>query len=154
MKIILILLSFLFLTDSNLLHQDTLLKVDENGKIIGLPKEFGIAEFDLDRKYLRINDKEIVFPRCMNYYFNIHKKPNIKLLASWYHSKDIMPYYLNFDISQQNENFGYNILVNLETLELIYINISIEQGTTTYNHKIQLEEYCLDEYKNGINTLK
>jgi len=44
-------------------------------------------------------------------------------------------------------------LVDLETLELIYVEVSIEQGNTTYNHRIELDEHCLTEYKSGINTL-
>ena len=54
---------------------------------------------------------------------------------------------------QKNKYYGYTILVDLETLELIYVNISIEQGTTTYNHRIELDERCLTEYKNGIKKL-
>jgi hypothetical protein len=154
MKTLLILISFIFITNSSVVHQDTILRIDENGNIIGLPKEFGITKFDLSKKYLRIKDKEIVLPSCMNYYFDIHEKPKLKLSASWYHSKDIMPYYLNFDISQKNKDFGYTILIDLETLEIIDIEVSINQGNSTYNHEIKLDEYCLNEYKNGIKTLK
>src|SRR5690606_9093006 len=125
MKALLIVISFLFLTDSNLMHEDTPLQIDKNGNIIGLPKEFSPAKFDLDKKYLRINDTEIVFTDCLNNYFNDHEKPKLNLSASWYHSKDIMPYYLNFDISQKNVDYGYTILVDLETLELIYVRKSI-----------------------------
>lgn len=153
MKVFLILISFLFLTNSNVMHQDTPLQIDKNGNIIGLPKEFRDAKFNLEKGYLKIKDKEIIFPRCINYYFDIHEKPKLNLSASWYHSKDIMPYYLNFDISEKNKDYGYTILVDLETLELIYVEISIEQGNTTYNHRIELDEYCLTEYKGGIKTL-
>lgn len=153
MKTLLILISFLFLTNSNPIHQDTPLQIDKKGNIIGLPKEFSSAKFDLEKGYLKIKDKEIIFPRCLSYYFDIHEKPRLNLSASWYHSKDIMPYYLNFDISEKNKDYGYTILIDLETLELIYVNISIEQGTSTYNHRIELDETCLTEYKNGIKTL-
>ena len=153
MKTLLILISFLFLTNSNVMHQDRILKLDENGNIIGLPKEFSPAKFDLNKKILRINDKEIVFPKCLNYYFEEHKNPKLNLSASWYHSKEIMPYYLNFKISDKSVNYGYTILVDLETLELIYVNKSITKGNTTYNPEIELEEKCLTEYKSGIRTL-
>lgn len=154
MKTLLILISFLFLTGSNVMHQDTPLQIDTNGNIIGLPKEFSPAKFDLDKKYLRIKDKEIVLPNCLNYYFNEHEKSKLNLFASWYHSKDIMPYYLNFDISQENVNYGYTILIDLETLELIYVSKSITEENSIYYPKIELEEQCLAEYKNGIKTLK
>ena len=153
MKTLLIIISFLLLSDSSLMHQDIPLQIDKNGNIIGLPKEFSPAKFDLDNKYLRINDKEINFPNCLNFYFNEHKKPKLNLSASWYHSKDIMPYYLNFDVSQENVNYGYTILVDLETLELIYVRKSIGEENTVYNLKIELEERCRAEYQNGIKII-
>ncbi len=144
----------MIISDSNVLHQGTPLEIDEHGNIIGLPKKFGESKFDLDKNYLKINDKEIVFPYCLSYYFDIHEKPELNLFASWYHSKDIMPHYLHFDIFQKNGNFGYAILINLETLELINVQICIIQDNTIYSHEIKLEDYCLDEYRKGIKVLK
>jgi hypothetical protein len=154
MKALLIVISLLFLTDTSRMHQDTPLQIDKNGNIIGLPKEFRPAKFDLEKKYLRLNDKEIVFPACLNKYFNEYEKPKLNLSSSWYHSKDVMPYYLNFDVSQKNVNYGYTILVDLETLELIYVRKSIKKGNTVYSPEIELEKQCLDEYKNSIKILK
>lgn len=153
MKTLLILISFLFLTNSDVMHQDTPLQIDKNGDIIGLPKEFSTAKFDLNKKILRINDKEVVFPKCLNYYFEEHKNPKLYLSASWYHSKEIMPYYLNFFISDKSVNYGYTILVDLETLELIYVEKPRTEGNTTYNPEVYLGEKCLTEYRNGIKTL-
>ena len=153
MKTLLILISFLFLTNSNVVHQDTPLQIDKKGNLIGLPKEFSPSKFDLHEKKLRINDKEIVFPKCLNYYFEEHKNPKINFLASWYHSKEIMPYYLIINIHDNDVNYGYKILVDLETLDLIYLNKFIREGNTTYNPKVELSEECLTEYKSGIKTL-
>jgi hypothetical protein len=136
------------------IHQDRILKIDDNGNIIGLPKEYGPSKFDLNRKYLRIKDHEIVIPKCISYYFDIYERPKLRLSASWYHSKNIMPYYLNFDISQRDEKHGYKMLVNLETLELIYIQISNTQGNSTYSHQIKVDNVCLDEHKKAIKVLK
>jgi len=153
MKTLFILISFLFLTNEDVIHQDTRLQIDNNGNIIGLPKQFNPAKFDWNKKKLRINNKEIIFPKCMNYYFEKNKNNKLNLSASWYHSKDIMPYYLNFDISDKSENYGYTILIDLETLELIYINKSITEGNTTYNPKVELGKKCLTEYKKRIKIL-
>ena len=64
------------------------------------------------------------------------------LSASWYHSKETMPYYLSIIINGENENDYFEILVDLETLELI-----------TQPWQTKLNEECLIEYKNGIKTL-
>ena len=152
MKTFLILISFLFLTDSTLFHQDRILQIDKSGNIIGLPKKFSPAKFDLDKKKLRIKDKEIIFPECISKYFEQHENPKLNLLASWYHSKNIMPYYLNFEISDRSVNYGYKILVDLETLELIYVNKTIRKGNSIHNPRIDLEKGCLTEYNNRIKT--
>jgi hypothetical protein len=118
-----------------------------------LPKQFSPAKFDWNKKKLRINDKELIFPKCMSYYFEHHKNTKLNLSASWYHSKDIMPYYLNFDISDMSVKYGYTILIDLETLELIYINKSIRKGNSTYYPEVELGKKCLTEYKKGIKIL-
>ncbi|WP_298500429.1 hypothetical protein [uncultured Algibacter sp.] len=153
MKTLLILISFLFLPNSNAMHKDTLLQIDKNGNIIGLPKEFSPAKFDLTKKTLRIKDKEIIFPECVSNYFEQHQNPQITLLASWYHSKKIMPYYLTFDISDISVNYGYKIFVDLETLELIYMNKTIREGNRIHIPRIELKKECLTEYNNRIKTL-
>ena len=153
MKILLILMSFLFLTNTDVVHQDTRLQIDNKGNIIGLPQQFHRAKFDWNKKTLRIKSREVIFPKCMNYYFEKNKKTKLDLSASWYHSKEIMPYYLNFDISDESVNYGYTILIDLETLELIDINKSIKKGNTTYNPKVEMGKKCLTEYKKGIKIL-
>jgi len=148
MKILLTIISFLI--NSEVIHQDTPLQIGRNGDIIGLPNEFSPAKFDTSKKRLRIRNRIIVFPECITDYFEEHKEPKLNLSASWYHSKDIMPYYLNFDISDKSVNYGYTILVDLETLDLIYVVKATTEGNSTYNQELDLDKNCLDEYKNGI----
>jgi hypothetical protein len=150
MKTLLILISFLFLCSSDVMHQDTPLQIDDNGYIVGLPDKFSPAKFDKIEKVLRIRNRILVLPECITDYFEKHKNPKLSLSASWYHSKDIMPYYLNFDISDKKVNYGYNILVDLETLELINVEKSTEKGNSIYYEEIELDINCLNEYKNGI----
>lgn len=154
MKVLLILISILFLSDSKTFHKDSPLQVDNNGNIKGLPKEFVSAKFNLDEKYLRLNDKEIIFPDCLANYFTVHKKPNLYLFASWYHSKKTMPYYIGFDISQLDIDYKYTILIDLEKLELICIEKTIKEGNGWNLERIELDAQCKTEYKNRIKTLK
>ena len=150
MKTFLILVSLLFFTNTDVVHQDTPLQIDKNGDIIGLPNKYGPAKFDKSEKVLRIRNRILVFPECITEYFEERKNPKLRLSASWYHSKDIMPYYLNFDISDDETNYSYNILVDLETLELIYVNKQIQKGNSYHNKELELSENYLTEYKNGI----
>ena len=150
MKTFLILISFLFLINTDVVHQDTPLQIDKNGDIIGLPNEYSPARFDKTEKILRIRNRILVFPECVTKYFEEHKNPKLNLSASWYHSKDIMPYYLNFDISDNKTNYSYTVLVDLETLELIYVKKVTRKGNSFFNKEIELNESCLNEYRNGI----
>jgi len=153
MKTILIVLTFLFLGNPKSFHQDTPLKIDKNGNIVGLPKQYGPAKFDLATKRLRIKDREVVFPKCLQYYFEQHQNPKVYLSASWYHEKRILPHYLNFRIVEKNVNYEYSMLINLETLALIEVQKSTIEGNTIYAPKVELEQKCLTDYKNGISMV-
>src|SRR5688500_12501137 len=154
MKCLFIIISFVIMSGTNSVHRDTLLKIDNNGNVVGLPKEYSPSKFVIEKNYLRIKDKAIFLPKCVNYYFRILEKPDLRLSASWYHSKDVMPYYLNFDISQKDKDYGYRVLIDLETLKLIYVKVSIKQGDTTYDHTIKLDDSCLNEYEKSIKAMK
>ena len=153
MKTFLILISFLFLNNSDVLNKDTSLQLEKNGNIIGLPKNFSPANFDINKKKLRINNKEIVFPKCLQFYFDEQKNSKLDLSASWYHSKETMPYYLSFNIVNKKGNKGCKILVNLETLELIHIYKFKRNRSGESNTFIELDEKCLTDYKDNIKTL-
>ncbi|WAC39024.1 hypothetical protein [Pedobacter sp. SL55] len=154
MKILLVFLTFLFVYFPNSFHQDTQLKLDKVGNIIGLPKQYGPAKFDLAAKRLRIRDREVVFPKCLQYYFEQHQNPKVYLSASWYHEKRILPYYLNFRIVDKRVNYEYGMLINLETLELIEVSQSTTEGNTIYSPKIELGEQCLAAYKKAVKVVK
>ena len=150
MKTFLILFSFLLLTNRDVIHKDTPLQIDKNGNIIGLPNEYSPAKFDQAEKILQIRNRIIVFPKCITEYFEENKNAKLNLSASWYHSKDIMPFYLNFEISDYSTNYSYSILINLETLELIKVYKMTRKGISFINEKIELDKKCLNKYKNGI----
>jgi len=153
MKIFLTLISFLFLANLNTVHQDRILKIDKNGNIIGLPKKFMPAQFDLNKNRLRIHDKEIIFPKCVSTYFKEHKNPKLLLTASWYHQKSPLPYYIHFQITDDSVDYGYNILIDLETLELIYIHKTSSAENTTSDSGVDVGEECLTEYKKAIKNV-
>ena len=156
MKTLLIFISIIFLTFSNfekMNHEDTPLIIDYKGTIIGLPEKFSPATFDVDSKTLAVKDKSISFPECFLFLFGEKSKADIRLSASWYHDKEIMPYYLNFDINPINKNYGYSILIDIESLELINAYKVTYKGHISYNKKINLDDKCLNYYKKSIATL-
>jgi hypothetical protein len=156
MRTLLIFISIIFITNSNfesINHKDTPLTIDDKGIILGLPDEFSPATFDVNSKTLVIKDKRITFPECFLFLFGKKSKADIRLSASWYHDKEIMPYYLNFHINPINKNYGYSILIDLETLELINAYKVTYKGHISYNKTINLDDKCLNYYKKSIATL-
>jgi len=152
MKILLVFISFLFLGSSNVLHQDTILKIDKHGNLLGLPKKYSPAKFDLAAKKLRIKDKEVVFPECVSKYFDRSFHSKVVLSASWYHETRFLPYYLNFRIGEDNAK-GYTILINLETLELIYVNKHLVIRDTIQDSEVDLGQQCSAAYRSAIKTV-
>ena len=69
MKTLLVALSFISFYNVTSIHEDTPLTIDSKGNIVGLPKGYGVAKFDSKAKVLRINNKQMVFPKCVSHYF-------------------------------------------------------------------------------------
>lgn len=145
--------AMLLLMGSGSMHQDRWITIADDGELKGLPRKFKPASFNLSEKKLRIKNKEVVFPQCLAQYFDEFKNPELTLTASWYHSKETLPYYINFDISDDTENHSYHILIALETLDLIHVKKSRVEGKTTYLKKIELDSECSNAYKEAIIQL-
>lgn len=153
MKLTLIVALFCLISNFSEIHQDTSLDIDKNGKIIGLPKEYGDTIFKIDKQYLKIQDKEIFIPDCLMWYFNVDNNHELKLSASWYHSKELMPYYLKFQILPKISDFGYQILIDLESLELIEVEKVITNKNSTVFEEIKLNDKCYSSYANNIKLI-
>ncbi len=113
MKTLLIAILIPVLSFTERLHEDTILKVDKEGEIIGLPKNYQPAKFDFDKKYLRIKNNEIVFPKCLDMYFEDVEIDKIYLSASWYHVSffdDPLPPYLYIEFPKEESNNKLDLL--------------------------------------------
>lgn len=154
MKILLIIISLLSLSYSIPDHQDTPLEVDKSGNIIGLPEKYQSAKFDFDTRYLRINDAEVTFPDCFEPYFKGSNDNLVYLSASWYHNPEIVPFYLIMELVQEDEEYVYSLMINLETLDFIHL----QKVTRTENYvsypEVELEKECTEDYKSDIIKLK
>ena len=154
MKFSILVISLLFLCNSAPDHQDTPLTVDSNGEITGLPDKFLPAKFDLNDRYLRIKDSELKFPDCLEQYFANTNKSQVYLSASWYHSKEKLPYYLNMEFEQENEDYIFSLLLNLETLELMEARKIIRKETYGELIEIDLSKKCLEEFQVKTKKIK
>ena len=152
MKLLLMFFTAILLTATKADHQDTPLELKEDGTILGLPERFEPAKIDLSEKYLRINNHEVFFPPCLNQYLSHKTTTNLRLSGSWYHSKEIMPYYLNVQLTHGDEKHFYSILFDLETLNLIEAREYFNDGNSYYYPEIKLDSLCLANYHGLIKT--
>ncbi|WP_299715260.1 hypothetical protein [uncultured Tenacibaculum sp.] len=154
LKILLVVISLFSFNNTEVVHRDTPLKLDGKGNIIGLPKQYKNPKFIVKDKKLSINNKTVIFPECLQQFFKSKEYYEIDLSASWYHYKDVIPYYLNFSISSDLAEYSYSILIDLDTLELISVSKNYMEGNRFYNPEIKLEKQCLSEYKSRIKNIE
>lgn len=105
-------------------HQDRLIKLSKDGKLEGLPGEYQPAWFDREKLILRIGQHQMVFPPALANLFPADRKYDLRLAASWYHSPDLLPPYLSFEIEMRGQKRGYNLLINLDSLAIIQAEVA------------------------------
>jgi hypothetical protein len=109
-------------------HQDRVLSLKE-GKLVGLPEEYLPAEYDVAKKKLRIRNHEMIFSSYLSSFFPEGNEYELKITASWYHERrDILPPYISFKIEPIGKDFSYNMLINLENLELINLFVEVRES--------------------------
>lgn len=127
-----------------LAHEDTPLQL-KAGVLVGLPKVFQPAGFDLDEKILTISGKKLQLPPVLERLFpdtsriDLFEEPHtfegipydLTFSASWYHGPSTLPPYLQIGIAPRNRDFRFEILVNIQSLELLEAEmiVSLSPGT-------------------------
>ena len=136
-------------------HQDRLLKLHENGFIEGLPEQYSPAFLDLETQTLRIGQRIVKLPNCMSHYYHSVKNPVVLLSASWYHSQKVLPYYKNYKVREIRQDYEYQSLLGLDSLEVIQTNIIIHGNNNSYRiHRLERDSSCLDEYEKAIELVE
>jgi hypothetical protein len=133
-------------------HVDKIITVEDN-KLIGLPEEFQPAELDLEAKRLRINNHEMILPDYLNSLLT--EEPNeLKITASWYHTASKLPPYLGFNIKPIDKDYDYRILLDLNSLEIVYfcINIQIDEERSRW-FEVDLDEDMKKRFRASIREI-
>lgn len=115
-----------FLPCSSLLaHSDTTVRL-EHKKLVGLPKQYTPAELDVNAFRLKIKDHEMEFSPLLKSFFDLPH--DLTLSASWYHESDILPPYLLLHILPKKKDFSFQLLINLDTLDLIEASVVLRNS--------------------------
>ncbi len=122
MRNIILFLSLIVLPFSGIAHEDTPLKLMADGRLIGLPEKYDAAYFDMESFSLCIGKKKIVVPECLTAYFENYQNYDVSFSASWYHDTELLPFYIHMELVSADEPYGYELLFNLETLEIFKVS--------------------------------
>lgn len=157
MKIILLLfLAFNHNIMNVLAHEDTPIRMENNGALVGLPEKYSPASFDSSGLILDVGNKIISIPDCVTRYFAGDRSPTFTFTASWYHDSELLPYYISLVVSSEQNQSYIQILFNLETLEIFEINkiqedVSVDGVSySLYFNAQEISENCKEEISNSI----
>jgi hypothetical protein len=135
-----------------LAHKDALIQL-KGTRLVGLPEKFAPAELDLKAGELRIGHCAMTFSPLLKSLFD--QPHELVVSASWYHDPKTLPPYICLHIKPQDKDFSYEILLNLETLELIEVSVTLrESATTTRRLPIALSDDQLRAIRSSIRTVK
>ena len=113
----------------------------KDGSIIGLPKKYSPASFDMNELSLSIGDKKLVFPNSLrellmydtsNASFDDairQMKPHpysYTFEATWDDLPKNIPPYIAITVRPKSKNAFYTLLIDMNKLEFIYADVSIE----------------------------
>ncbi|CAM4451175.1 hypothetical protein [Pseudoalteromonas maricaloris] len=113
-------LSFIFfsilISSAAFAHRDTGIKLQKSGQLIGFPKEYLPATFELENFALSIANNKLTLPECVSKFLVNNK---LSFSSSWYHTRSTLPPYFNIKASSYSQNIEYTFMLNMDTLELI-----------------------------------
>jgi hypothetical protein len=133
-------------------HEDTIIKL-KGTKLVGLPEQYAPAEFDRETFRLRIGRHERILPPLLQGFFE--EPHDLRFTASWYHDSQTLPLYIVIEIRPKNKDFHFELLLNLDTLELIETNVVLQLSkSTSQDLEIKMEADGKLKAPYAIRTLK
>ena len=142
----------LFWCNSLLAHEDTLIGL-ETKKLVGLPKEYTPAELDLKAFRIRIKDHAMAFSPLLKSFFD--QPYDLRISASWYHDRKILPPYLLLSIQPKTRHFRYELLLSLDTLALLQLSVVLQQSDLTTRHlAVALSDVEKEDISKSIKKIR
>ena len=132
-------------------HKDTGIKLDKSGQLIGLPKEYLPAKFELENFTLSIANNQLTLPECISKFLVNNK---LSFSSSWYHTRSSLPPYFNINASSYSQNIEYTFMLNMDTLELIdAYQLPLNRGTAGVRYSfepIELSVNCVKSIRGSL----
>ena len=144
-----------FTTAAVLGHEDTLIKL-RGTTLEGLPDKYSPADFNLKAKTLRIKNHEMRFSRFLSAFLEYDPPFDLVISASWYHQElSSLPPYILFHVKPRNRDFSYELLFNLDTLELIDATVTLQLSkSSTRDVSISVPDEVKKEIRKSIHEIE
>lgn len=142
-KTFLILIFHTFICTQAMAHQDTIIQVDKNGNMKGLPENYQPAKIDLENMAITIANTTFNMPPCVSKYFKNPESYELQVFSSWYHDSSILPPYINFKIIPKGKSWEYSLLFGLDDIKPIEFQVFTHPNELeTYFHPIEIGDQC------------
>src|SRR5688500_17134089 len=106
-------------------HSDARIEL-KHGALVGLPKKYAPAELNVKASRIRVGNHVMTFSPLLQSLFD--QPHNLEISASWYHDKQILPPYITLLVHPKKKDFSYQILLNLETLQLVELSVILRES--------------------------
>jgi hypothetical protein len=132
-------------------HEDTIIQL-RGTNLVGLPKNYSPAEFDTNTFRLRIGNHAMTFTPFLKSLFDAPH--DLRISGSWYHQRSTLPPYLLFHIQPKKKDFSYSILINMDTLDVIEVSVTLRESDSTSRHlQVALSEQQQEVIRKSIEKL-
>ncbi len=157
-------LTVVFFGQTGSAHQDRVITIDRDGSLVGLPVEYGSAKLQvsfatasnqagwtppISSVVLSLGKNRTQLPECLTRVLNSKSLNDIAISASWYHSEERLPYYLNVmfldpGYTVRDEAPGFRLLFNLRTAKLMRLEVMLLEHGGTIGRDLPLDvgELC------------
>ncbi|MGZ3661191.1 MAG: hypothetical protein ACXVB8_08925 [Bdellovibrionota bacterium] len=151
----------LLMTTQALANSDRIFSIDSNGKLYGIPDEYGpiyviVGKVDSangkksQRKVtLKFGNTKVHIPKCISVFFDLPKGQEMTVMGSWQHDISILPPYLAIGLPSKSypamQTYDkYLLLFNLKTGQLISLQKRIvnEVEKSVGSAPIEIEKIC------------
>jgi hypothetical protein len=133
-------------------HEDTLIQLKET-TLVGLPDNYSPAELNLKAFRRRIGSHVMRFSPFLK---SIVDQPHdLRISASWYHERAILPPYLVLHINPKKKDFSYDVLFNLDTLDVIELSVILQESDSSSRRlPVALSDQDKEDIRKSVETLK
>jgi hypothetical protein len=165
-------LMFLGFGGTCLAHVDTRIILQSDGRLEGLPAEFGPASMKvefakpdsdvnaIESVTLTLGDSTVRLPPCLVGHVHTRSMGDIEVSASWYHVERRVPYYLNIRFLDSDsggprlERPAHSFLFDLRTAKVMRMEVVVvrEGGKSRQILPVDMNALCWAEELEGITA--